>query len=104
MKKGNTKEKKTSIFRAIFVPLILIMILQSLLFYFSAVYGGIEESLNQNSADILSERLVNRSNELETHANNEWNDLSSCEEALDLLYEQYQSEYGANPFAKDKQF
>ena len=94
-------QKGKSIFRSIFVPLFLIMMLQAVIFYFAAVYGGIEESLNQNAADILSERLYNRKNEIETQFNNNWSDLSLCRTRLDELYARYRREHGAYPFAQE---
>lgn len=90
--------RRHSIFRALFVPLFLIMILQALIFYFAAVYGGIEESLSQNAADILTERLANRKNEIETRFNTRWSALSSCAASLDTAYETYAARYGDRVF------
>ena len=77
--------KRRSIFRSLFAPLFLIMILQALIFYFAAVYGGIEESLSQNAADVLNERLLSRKYELETQCNTQWTDWDSCRAALATL-------------------
>lgn len=90
--------RRKSIFRSLFVPLILVMILQTSIFYVAAMYGGIEESLSQNSADILNERLLNRKNELETSFNGSWSDLDSATNFLDSLYEDYEQDYGDMPF------
>lgn len=102
MKHSTTQpRKKRSIFRALFVPLFLIMILQSGIFYFVAVYGGLDRSLRQNAADILKERLSNRRNELEARFNGEWADLDACTGTLDALYADYTQRYGAFPFAAE---
>ncbi|MDD3222549.1 MAG: response regulator [Clostridia bacterium] len=95
--------RRRSIFRALFVPLIIVMILQSAIFYFAAVYGGIEESLSQNAADILTERLLNRKNEIEDAFNNQWTDLDSATAYFNHLYSEYELEYGAYPFRGDSQ-
>ena len=93
---------RKSIFRSLFVPLILIMILQSALFYVAAVYGGIEDILSQNAADILSERLYNRKSEVETRFTNRWTNLDDCVAALNEQYAQYEKIYGAAPLTDHK--
>ncbi|NCC43813.1 MAG: response regulator [Clostridia bacterium] len=100
--KRKGKEKR-SIFRSLFVPLFLIMVLQAGIFYFAAVYGGIEESLSQNAADILAERLLNRKNELETTFTNDWINLGTCTSQLDQLYASYEQTYGSQPLLSDPQ-
>lgn len=101
---GKTPTKLKSIFRSLFVPLFLIMILQAVIFYFAAVYGGIEESLSQNAADILTERMLNRKNELETAFTNNWSDLGECTAYLDELYNSYEERYGASPFQQNSEY
>ncbi len=81
--------------------MIAIMLLQALLFYFAAVYGGIEESLTQNAADILYERLNNRKSELETRFNNRWAALDDCTEQLDRQYAMYEEQHGGRPLGSD---
>ena len=98
MKHPVSRFRKRSIFQAIFVPLIFIMVLQSGLFYLMAVYGGVERSLNQNEADILRERLVNRKTELKGEFTGNWSNLTLCIDQLGLLYRSYQAELGAKPF------
>ncbi len=97
-KKMHEDGKRKSIFRSIFVPLFMIMFLQAIIFYFAAVYGGMEESLNQNAADILSERLNNRKNEIETQFNDRWANLSDCEREIDRIYRQLERQAGDYPF------
>ena len=94
---------RKSIFRSLFVPLFLIMILQAGIFFFAAVYGGIEESLNQNAADILSERLTNRANEVETEFHSKWTELDTCRATLTELYSDYEDEHGSRPLLTDSQ-
>ena len=97
----NSRENgKKSIFRAIFVPLFVIMIFQSVIFYVAAVYGGIEETMNQNAADILTERLLNRKNDIEALFNKTWTNLDNCENEVDVLYDEYSRRYGEKPFTR----
>lgn len=96
------KNKKRSIFQAIFVPLICLMIAQSVIFYGAAVYGGVKDTLNQNAADIVRERLTNRKNELETEFNNNWTDMNYYEQNIGKLYNDYEHLYGKQPFIDQK--
>lgn len=98
-KKRNKKGKK-SIFTALFIPIFFILILQAIIFYVAAVYGGIEETMNKNSSDILTQRLINRKNELETLFTRSWTNLSSCESELNSIYKEYLELYGDKPFTQ----
>lgn len=95
----NNAEKK-SIFRALFVPHFIIMVLQAIIFYAAAVYGGIEETMNKNAADILTQRLINRKNEIETMFTKTWTNLDSCENQLHEIYKKYSETYGEKPLTK----
>ena len=77
--------------------MIFIMVLQAAVFYVAALYGGIEESLSQNAADVLAERLYNRKNEIETRFFNKWTDLDDCVSALGQRYRQYEKKFGDAP-------
>lgn len=79
------------------------MVVQAGIFYLAAVYGGIEETMNQNAADIFSERITNRKNELETQANNDWFDMNPSKEELDQLYAGYENQYGDYPLTDSKE-
>ena len=95
-----SKIQKKSIFISLFIPFFVVLILQAIVFYVAAVYGGIEDSLNQNAADILSERLISRKNEIETVSNQEWLDLDRCSEELNVLYAAYSAHYGIQPLTQ----
>ena len=102
MKKKHYINGKKSIFKALFVPLFFIMIAQACVFYYVAVYGGIEESLMQNETDILKERLVNRKNEIETLYDKSWTDLSESEKRISDVYKKYCNIYGNRPLISEK--
>ena len=105
MKKINDSETNKSIFRALFVPFFLIMTMQACLFYVVAVYGGIEQTLSNNAADILDERIVNRKNEIETLYNKSWIRLEECRKQIANVYGKYCYKYGSKPLTcgKDQQ-
>lgn len=102
MHKTKAPRRRRSIFRSLFVPLLLIMALQAGCFYLAAVYGGIEETLNQNAIDILSERLENRKNELESLFNGKWTKLDDCGAAVKDTYAQYTQQHGEMPLTFPK--
>ena len=104
MKERKDKRRtKKSIFRSLFAPMFAVMLIQAFLFYFAAVYGGIEESLTQNAVDILNERLYNRQNEILTRFNGKWADLDECRNLLGNLYNDYQTAHGAKPFIQSNE-
>ena len=61
---GGVKKGK-SILRKMLVPMMLVMSLQAGLFLGSILLGGTLDKLNQNSVDILNERVINRKNYLQ---------------------------------------
>ena len=95
------KRKSKSIFRSLFVPMIIIMVVQALIFYIAAVYGGIEESLSRNAVEIMSGRMNSRKNEIETVFNNRWTALDDCISALNRQYAAYEQALGPDPFSAD---
>lgn len=101
MKKGIVqKGHKKSIFKTLFVPLFVIMLFQAVTFYVGAVYGGIQETLRQNAADILNERLINRKNEIETLFTKSWANLTECETLIDQVYHEYAASNGDKPLTR----
>lgn len=83
------KRKSQSIFQRIFVPILLLMILQAGMFYTATIYGGVMESLNQNADAILAERVINRENELENLLNTKWTDMELYSAQIGMVYEEY---------------
>ena len=94
-----SKRKKT-IFKSIFVPIMFIMIIQSVLYYIVAVYGGILDTLKKNAEEILEERVINRKNEIETSFNTYWTNMSMYTGIIDDIYESYTNK-GSKPFYGD---
>lgn len=97
------KRKGRSVFSSLFVPLIIIMVFQALIFYIATVYGGVEESLSRNAVDILSGKTNSRKNEIETLFNNRWTALDDCISVLNNQYADYEEKRGTAPFASDVQ-
>lgn len=86
-------KKSTTIFRKLFIPIFCLMILQSAIFYVATLYGGVQDALNKNAKDILSERVVNRKDEIQTLFNTKWSNVNVYNDVLDELYEKYKTEY-----------
>ncbi len=85
----NYSRKTATIFRKMCLPLFFLMIIQSLTFYLVTVYGNVVSTLNRNSVDIVSERVINRSNEIESTFNSQWGNMDYYSNALNDLYAKY---------------
>lgn len=85
------KKKQRSIFRKIFIPILVIMVFQSVMFYFILVYGGVTDLLDDNARDILSERVINRKNEIEGSLNTHWGNITDYARYIGNSYENYVS-------------
>ena len=76
-----------------------VMILQSVLFGGSILWGGTIDRLEQNSFEILNERVTNRKNYLENEMIQRWSDLAAAETLINQkvsnMLEQNQAVYSA---------
>lgn len=98
------KQKHTAtIFRRVCVPLFIVMILESVMFYFVTVHGHILRTLNENAADILTERVENRKNELQSHFSSEWTDMRPYQQEVNAVYNQYAGTEGKPLYADENQ-
>lgn len=102
MKRTKEKRKGRSIFRAVFVPLILVMIVESVVLYITAIYGNVGESVKENEARVFSERLTSRKNELEDEITKRWINLDDTESFLTSIYQNYAEKYGTKPFVRNE--
>lgn len=84
------KQKHTAtIFLRVCIPLFVVMILESAMFYFVTVHGHILRTLNENAADILTECVENRKNELQADFSSKWTDLRTYQQEVNAVYNQY---------------
>lgn len=86
------KKKVMSIFKKVFVPIICVMILQSCVFYVTAVYGGMSEILSQNAKDNFINCASDREREIEKLFSEHWTNMEIYADSFDQLYEKYQKE------------
>lgn len=78
-------KKKRSIFQRILLPLMIIIIAQSVLFAGLVLWGGTMDRLNNNAADILSERVLGRKNYLQNEMIQSWSHLSTFQAEMNIL-------------------
>ncbi|MDD2956524.1 MAG: hypothetical protein PHD67_09460 [Oscillospiraceae bacterium] len=71
-----------SLFKKIILPLILVLVCQSVIFFCATAYGGVSATLNQNAENVLTERVINQKNDLENKFNNQWSDFSTTSGAI----------------------
>lgn len=80
------KKRPATIFARIFLPLFVVMLLQSTIFYFVTVHGRVVNALNSNAAAILAERVDNRSNELQSLFSSKWSNMDYYTDIINKLY------------------
>lgn len=92
-KKIRRKSKKVkSIFRKLFVPIICVMILQSCIFYFSAVHGGITDILCLSAQKNMENKVSERGGKIEALFTDNWSDMSEYANSFNQIYEKYKKE------------
>ena len=70
--------RQNSILKRILVPLLLLVILQIAVLAGLLFGGGVMNRLNQNSVDIINERVINRKNYLEDEMVKRWSNLDQA--------------------------
>lgn len=70
--------RQNSILKRILVPLLLLVILQVAVLTGLLFGGGVMKRLNQNSVDIINERVINRKNYIEDEMLKRWSNLDSA--------------------------
>lgn len=81
-KKKSVKSK--SILKHILVPMCILLITEIIILAVSVYAGGIVERLEENSRDILQERVINKKSFLENEMNNTWSDIALLAETINM--------------------
>ncbi|WP_227855428.1 hypothetical protein [Clostridioides sp. ES-S-0048-02] len=78
----NNLKKNNSIMKKMIFPLIIVMLIQTSLFCATILWGGTIKRLNDNSFDILNERVINRKNYIQNEMLQRWSKTSETELAI----------------------
>ncbi|CZR96119.1 MULTISPECIES: EAL domain-containing protein [Clostridioides] len=78
----NNLRKNNSIMKKMIFPLIIVMLIQTSLFCATILWGGTIQKLNDNSFDILNERVINRKNYIQNEMLQRWSKTSETESAI----------------------
>lgn len=78
----NNLKKNNSIMKKMIFPLIIVMLIQTSLFCATILWGGTIKRLNDNSFDILNERVINRKNYIQNEMLQRWSKTSEAELAI----------------------
>lgn len=70
-------------------PLIIVMLIQTSLFYATILWGGTIKKLNDNSFDILNERVINRKNYIQNEMLQRWSNTSETEATINSSVKKY---------------
>lgn len=68
--------KGQSIFSWILVPMMILLLIETILFAGTIAKGGVAETINRNQAQIVEEKVKNRKTYLETEMLGTWSDLN----------------------------
>lgn len=82
----------SSIFKRIWIPLLLLVVLQAALLMVVFLGGGVLETLNQNAIDIVNEKTINRAEYLQKEMVERWSNLDNYVEELNQLAQKYVEE------------
>lgn len=80
-------QNKNSIFKKVFFPVFLLMILQMSILMAVVFGGSVINRLKTNSYDILSEKVANRQRDLKTQFTLNWTNLDTAVKDINTLYE-----------------
>ncbi|MFA6830423.1 MAG: hybrid sensor histidine kinase/response regulator, partial [Bacilli bacterium] len=86
------KNKGHSLFANIIIPFLLIVFLQSGIFFCITYFGGVAQTLNNNAENVLKENVSNKKNDIDSIFSTRWSDLSSEVTILNETYEQINQE------------
>ncbi|MCC0644823.1 MULTISPECIES: EAL domain-containing protein [unclassified Clostridioides] len=78
----NNLKNNNSIMKKMIFPLIIVMLIQTSLFCATILWGGTIKKLNDNSFDILNERVINRKNYIQNEMLQRWSKTSETELAI----------------------
>ncbi|SHJ79039.1 Signal transduction histidine kinase [Hespellia stercorisuis DSM 15480] len=91
-----TGKRTHSLFRKIIIPLIVLMLLQSVIFFGATFYGGVSGTINQNAEDILAERVINQEQELEAKFTTQWANFGRASDNIGHIYDNVAGASGRN--------
>ena len=80
--KIRAKWQKATMLKRIFIPMFVLVLIESILFFGVIFYNNILSQMEQNTRDIFDSKVVNRSHELENMMVNQWSNLET--EAADI--------------------
>ncbi len=71
------------------ISLIIVMLIQTSLFCATILWGGTIKKLNDNSFDILNERVINRKNYIQNEMLQRWSNTSETEATINSSVKKY---------------
>lgn len=96
MKRVRTETRRNSILTRIFLPMAIVIAIQSVLFLSIFYLGGVSDTLDSNAYEVLSERVESRRKGLENTLT-KWINLSSSVDTLSSAYQDYLTENWLTP-------
>ena len=101
MKPVVNKKSKT-VFRSVFVPIIIIVCVQMVCFYLILTYGGVKKTLEDSSINMLDDNALIVRSEIESRIKSQWTDFPVTQDMLRKDYEAMVKRYGDKPFCRSE--
>lgn len=86
------KKKTRTIFRYLLIPLFILAIAESVLFYGAYFVGQVPDHLKQNARDIVNQKVINRSEYLQNEMVRRWSSLANVTEYINTTAEKLAEE------------
>lgn len=77
------KKRDRTIFRELLLPLICVLVFETLFMICAIVFGGVIGKLNDNATDMLAQQTENRGNYLLNEMIRNWSDLGMLSDSID---------------------
>ncbi len=86
------RSENNSIMKKLMVPMILVMLIQTGLFFGTILWSGTLNTMSHNAFDILNQRVINRKNYLQNEMVQRWSNLGDSVSAVNNEVEGYLTE------------
>ena len=94
--------KSRTVFRSVFVPIIVIVCVQMVCFYLILIYGGVKKTLEDSSINMLDDNALIVRSEIESRIKSQWTDFPVTQDMLRKDYEAMVKRYGDKPFCRSE--
>lgn len=96
-------KKSRTVFRSVFVPIIIIVCVQMVCFYLILIYGGVKKTLEDSAINMLDDNALIVRSEIESRIKNQWTTFPVTLENLGDEYRVIAQKHGDKAFCKSSE-